>query len=278
MPAAEIEMRLTLIAILLMVNTVFSEIVPDVTQVYKRIGDVELNIYIFSPPNTQPGDQHPAIVFFYGGGWSREHPDQFFRHSKYLAERGMVACCADYRVKEKHGTTPQECVKDGKSAMRWVRSHASELGIDADRIAASGGSAGGHVAAATATIDGFNELGEDTTVSERPNAPGAVSIRFLTTAPDGWGHERVKAYWREFSPAHHIDSTTPPAVVFLGTADKVVPVSIAERFKKTMEDAGVRCDLHLYEGLGHGFYLDAKYNETLLEMDRFLTSLGYLEQ
>ena len=88
----------------------------------------------------------------------------------------MVAISADYRVKSRNQTTPFECVKDGKSAIRWVRQHAAELGVDPDRIVAAGGSAGGHVAACTGVIEGINEDGEDAAIRSVPNAMILFSI------------------------------------------------------------------------------------------------------
>ena len=187
----------------------------------------------------------------------------------------MVAICADYRTKKKHNTSPQECVKDGKSAVRWIRRHAKELGIDPNRLAAGGGSAGGHVAAATGTLKGFDEEGEDTSVSCVPNALVLFNPVF-DNSPDGYGHDRVKAYWKQFSPMHNIAKGTPPTVVFLGTKDKLIPVPTAQEYKKLMERVGARCDLHLYEGQKHGFFNRARYYETLLEADKFLVSLGFL--
>ena len=61
--------------------------------------------------------------------------------------RSQVAICAEYRTESSHGTDPYTCVADGRSAMRWVRAHVAELNVDPHRIAAGGGSAGGHVAA-----------------------------------------------------------------------------------------------------------------------------------
>ena len=143
---------------------------PDKIVIYKTIGDVELDLHIFNPPGHKPGDKTPAIVFFYGGGWSGANMTQFYNQSKYFASRGMVAICPRYRTQSKYKTTPKECVKDGKSAIRWIRKHADELGIDPKKLAAGGGSAGGHVAAATGTLTGFNEEGEDTSISCIPNA------------------------------------------------------------------------------------------------------------
>jgi acetyl esterase/lipase len=247
--------------------------------VYKKTAEGELYLYVFKP---QKGRQQnrPAAVFFFGGGWNGGTPRQFEEHASYLASRGMVGVVADYRVKSRQGTTPFECVKDGKSAIRWVRVHAGELGIDPDRIAAGGGSAGGHVAAATATVPGLEEQGEDSSVSCRPNALLLFNPVY-DNGPEGYGHERVKERYKEISPIHNIHKGTPPAIVFLGTKDTLIPVATAEKYKQLMEQAGSRCDLHLYEDQPHGFFNRRKSEEhflkTVTEMDRFLESLGYLK-
>ena len=247
--------------------------------VYKKTAEGELYLYVFQP---QKGRQQnrPAAVFFFGGGWNGGTPRQFEEHASYLASRGMVGIVADYRVKSRQGTTPFECVKDGKSAIRWVRVHAGELGIDPDRIAAGGGSAGGHVAAATATVPGLEEKGEDSSVSCRPNALLLFNPVY-DNGPEGYGHGRVKERYKEISPIHNIHKGTPPAIVFLGTKDTLIPVATAEKYKELMEQAGSRCDLHLYEDQPHGFFNRRKSEEhflkTVTEMDRFLESLGYLK-
>ncbi|MBW8035325.1 MAG: alpha/beta hydrolase fold domain-containing protein [Planctomycetes bacterium] len=253
---------------------------PDERITYKTVtgtdgSDVKLKLHVFNPQGHKPGDNRPAIVLFFGGGWKGGSPQQFYRQSDYLASRGMVAISAEYRVRKKHGTSPQECVKDAKSAIRWVRKNASQMGIDPKKLTAGGGSAGGHVAAACGTVKGFNEEGEDTSVSCRPNALVLFNPVF-DNGPEGYGYDRVKEYWQQFSPMHSIDKHTPPTVVFLGTKDTLIPVATAKKYKKLMEKASVRCDLHLYEDQRHGFFNEARYYETLLEADRFLISLGYL--
>ncbi|MDQ8200533.1 alpha/beta hydrolase [Pelagicoccus enzymogenes] len=252
---------------------------PDDSFAFKTVGDIELKLHVFYPEEHRQGDKRPAIVFFFGGGWRKGSPDQFYPHCEYLASRGMVAIAPEYRVSERHGTTPQECVADGKSAMRWVRQHASELGLDPQRIAAGGGSAGGHVATATAIIDDFNEPGEPLFASSRPDALVLFNPVF-DNGPDGYGYERVKGYWERFSPLHNINQTIPPTLVLLGTHDKLIPVETAELFKEETERHGQRCDLHLYAGQEHGFFNyrhTTYYTMTVVEMDRFLASLGYLE-
>ncbi len=250
-------------------------------EVYKQIGDVTLNIYIYTPTDHKPSDARPAVVFFFGGGWNGGSPSQFRPHAEYLASRGMVAMAADYRVNSRHKTSPFECVKDGKSAVRWIRANAKRLGIDPNRIAAGGGSAGGHVAAATGTVPGLEEDGEDKSVSSRPNALVLFNPVY-DNGPDGYGYSRVKDRYQEISPMHNLRPGTPPTIVFLGTKDSLIPVATAEAYKAKMEKVGSRSELMLYEGQPHGFFNagrgDGKYfTQTVQAMDEFLESLGYLE-
>jgi acetyl esterase/lipase len=251
---------------------------PDKSVVYKTIDGVDLKLHIFNPPNHESTDKRPAIVFFFGGGWNSGSPSQFYPHCKHLAELGMVAMAAEYRVKKTHGTSPIECVKDGKSAVRWIRTHAAELGIDSDRLAAGGGSAGGHVAAAIAALPGFNEEGEDLSVSCMPAALVLFNPVF-DNGPDGYGYDRVQEYWQNFSPLHNLHKGMPPTVVFLGTDDKHIPIETAEKYKQKMDALGARCDLHIYAGRPHGFFNyknPEDYAETVHKMDHFLISLGLL--
>ncbi len=83
----------------------------------------------------------------------------------------MVCISAEYRIESKHGTSPIESTLDAMHAMQTVRARAAELGIDPNCIAASGGSAGGHLAASVASVGGFEDTSDDLkNVSPRPNA------------------------------------------------------------------------------------------------------------
>ena len=257
---------------------------PDQALVYKTVdkqGEAsELQLQVFLPKGHQSSDCRPAAVFFHGGGWYGGTPDHMYPQCRYLALRGMVAISVQYRTINVFGTTPKECVKDGKSAMRWVRTHAAELGIDPSRIVAGGGSAGGHIAAATALVEAFDEAGEDASVNCRPQALVLFNPVF-DNGPDGFAHALVQKYWKAISPIDHIDANTPPTFVVLGTKDEYVPVETAKRFEQLMKESGRRCDLHIYEGKPHGFFniwVDRNVMaDTLIRMDRFLGSLGYLD-
>jgi acetyl esterase/lipase len=247
---------------------------------YKQTEQGELKVHVFNPADHSSGDRRPTIIFFFGGGWNGGSPKQFYGQSLHLASRGMVAICAEYRIKKNHGTDPRACVMDAKSAMRWVRTHAGELGIDPERIVAGGGSAGGHLAATTATVTKFNEPDEDAAIDCRPKALVLFNPVF-DNGPEGYGHDRVKEYWQDFSPIHNLKKGTPPTLVFLGTKDKYIPVATAEKYRDLMKANGDRCDLHLYQDRPHSFFnykggKNPDYDDTLQKADDFLVSLGFL--
>ncbi|MBN82002.1 MAG: peptidase S9 [Planctomycetaceae bacterium] len=246
---------------------------------YKSTGSARLHLHCFFPPNHRSSDKRAAIVFFFGGSWINGTPQQFVPHCRHLASRGMVGITAEYRVKSRHGTSPFECVQDGKSAIRWLRRQATHLGIDQGRIAAGGGSAGGHVAAVAGNVRGLEDPNEDTSISSQPDALVLFNPVY-DNGPGGYGHRQMQDRWRDISPLHNIRRGAPPTVVFLGTKDQLIPVSTAEKYKTLMVKAGSRCDLHLYENQTHGFFnwgrKNGRYAETLMAMDEFLVSLGWL--
>jgi len=247
---------------------------------YKQVDSTSLYLYIDYPPDFNDSKSYPAIVFFFGGGWIGGTPEHFSHHANYFSQRGMVCFRADYRVESRHGTSPFESLKDAKTAMRFVRAHAKEFAVAPDQIVASGGSAGGHLAAATALVDGFNEDGEDTSISCVPNAL-LLFNPVIDNGPGGYGYERVGETYRSFSPLHNLEMDAPPTVIFLGSNDELIPVETAQYYKTVMEKVGSRCELFLYEGEGHGFFNYRNfdnYRNTVLEANRFLISLGYLTE
>jgi len=273
------------------------EMAGTASEVYRAVGDVELKMYLCNPEGHTPDDERPAIVFFFGGGWRSGSPQQFLPHCRYLAERGMVAAVADYRVASRHGVTADESVKDAKSAVRWLRSHADRLGIDPNRVAAGGGSAGGHLAAATATLPGHDPDPEGP--SATPNALILFNPATILAPVDGdpppteEQSERFDALAKRFgappesmSPYHHLGAGLPPTIVFHGTGDETVAYSTAVRFCNGLRARKARCDLVSYSGAGHGFFnfgrgegdeKNKMYEDTVYRMDGFLYSLEWLD-
>lgn len=249
--------------------------------VYKQIDTISLIMEVHYPPQMDTTKEYPAIVFFYGGGWKGGSIEQFKQHSIYLSKRGAICFLADYRVEKRHQTTPYESLKDAKSAIRFIKKNAKKLHVDTSKIVASGGSAGGHLAAAAAIIEGYNEPSDDLTVSCKP----AALVLFnpvVDNSPTGYGYDRIGEEYKNFSPLHNIKTGAPPTIMFLGTNDICLSVEAAKNFKKEMEDVGSKCELKLYEGEKHGFFNYNRsfeyYKKTLLEADEFLISLGYLKK
>jgi acetyl esterase len=254
------------------------------SETYRKVGDTELKVWIFDPAQKSVKPL-PAIVFFFGGGWTGGSPTQFEPQSRHLAARGMIAIVADYRVKTRQNAKPADCVADAKACVRWVRTNAARLGIDPQRIAVGGGSAGGHLAASTATLPGLDPAQDDKSVSCIPDAlvlfnPATVLAPFPGLDLKGFGAGLDKARFgcepTEISPIHHVKKGTPPTIIFHGKADTTVPYTTVEKFAEVMKATGNRCELVGYEGQPHGFFNKAKYAETLAETDAFLVSLGYL--
>jgi acetyl esterase/lipase len=249
-------------------------------ETYRKIDSTELKLWIFG--DSDPKAPKPAIVFFFGGGWNSGSPGQFEGQARHFANRGMIAITADYRVKSRQDVQVVDCVKDAKAAIAWVRDNAERLGIDPEKIAASGGSAGGHLAASTGTISG---LGSD----ERPNAlilfnpactlapianwqqpPGAKAVLSV---------ERLGVEAQVLSPTHHIGPHTPPTLILHGKKDTTVPYASVVAFESVMNKAGRPCKLVGYDGAGHGFFNRGEdYHKTLAEADDFLVDLGWIKK
>jgi len=265
----------------------------------RKLGDVELPIYIYNPPGHKPEDRRAAIVFFFGGGWKAGTPGQFAPQCEYFASRGMVAITADYRVATRHGVKAKDCVEDAQATIRFLRKNAKELGIDPEKIVASGGSAGGHIAACAGVLPGSGSLTDVRATSSVPNALALYNPAVILAELDGKKlidpekaarmKERVGTDPRKFSPAHHVRKNLPPTIIFHGTADTAVPYQTAEVFTELMQEAGNRCELVGFEDQGHGFFNsgrggnakrrardDRMYRETTYRLDQFLISLGYL--
>ena len=253
---------------------------PDKTIVYSEpeTGDA-LKLDLFFPEDYAPSKKHGCIVFFFGGGWSGGSTEQFYGYGKYMASRGLIAVSAQYRTMSSHKAIPRQCVEDGKEAIRYLRQHAGALGIDPDRIAAGGGSAGGHVSAACAMCPKI-DANPESSLSCVPNALVLLNPVY-DNGPEGYGHQRVTAYWEDISPFHNIRKGQPPAIVFFGSEDKLAPVATINAFQKQMTDAGNECETHIYEGERHGFFHISKggrkmFEDVLTKSDAFLVRHGFL--
>ncbi len=264
--------------------------------IYKVIGDTALRLHIFSPAGHTADANAPAAVFFYGGGFVMGDIRRFQTQATHLALNGMVTVLVDYRVTCRHDSTIMDSVSDAKSAMRWVRGHADELGIDPSRIAAVGSSAGGMMVAATALVPGFDDPRDDD-IDARPNAlvlynPGldTGSPRSKATLTSLQG-EAVANRGNEFSPLNHLEKgQLPPTIIFQGTADELTPFPIAREFCSRANALDFQCQLVSYAGAPHGFTevwmglenaslgtkTECWQQDTSRRTDAFLVGLGWL--
>lgn len=252
---------------------------PTRQMVYKRVEGRELMLHVFQPEGFQPADQRPAFVIYHGGGWTGFDPSRFHALAHdYTVQHRAVSICVQYRLADRplHGTAGiGRCVRDARSAIRYIRSHAAGLGIHPGRIIAVGSSAGAHLAAACALLDDLDEPGEDTAIPARPDALILYSPA-IDLSEQGIAHKNVGADWRSISPLHHIRPGMPPTLIFQGTQDTTTPPVGSENFATAMKAAGGICERITYDGGTHGFYLGHRdqYEDSLRRTAQFLSRQG----
>ena len=265
--------------LLLFVGISSPEVYSQELIVYKTIDTTALYLEIYPPPTSSTA-KVPAMIFFFGGGWVGGNRSQFEPHANYFAQRGIKCFLADYRVRNKHQTTPFDALKDAKSAIRFLKANAERFQIDPNQIIAAGGSAGGHLAAATASINGFNDASDNIAISAIPNAL-VLFNPVVDNGPGGYGYERISEAYQAFSPLHNIRKGLPPTIFLVGTKDRLIPVETAEYYQVAMERAGNYCQLELYLDQPHGFFNYNRlenYKKTVLAVDQFLQKLGLISE
>jgi acetyl esterase len=263
-----------------MLACVAEETKPQTQYVYKTIGNRKLTLDLDYPTDWKSSDKRPAIVFFFGGGWAQGSPVQFKPQADYLAKRGLVCARADYRVRSKDGVSPDKCVEDALSALRWVRSHATELGVDTNRIVAAGGSAGGHLAACTFFAEGSSAPDDDKSVSPKPNALVLYNpVLDLADLRNGQGRQFFSGLndetLKRISPLLHVGKEMPPTLLIDGTEDFLN--AQVRQFVQKSKALGAPVEAWYAEGQPHGFFNKSPWLEkTTQQVDDFLCRIGYL--
>ena len=239
---------------------------------YRRLPGLALNLYVHLPPDWRATDRRAGLVFCHGGGWASHNHGQFREQAGRLAELGLVAARADYRSRPDDHATMHDLLGDVRSAIRYLRAHAGELGLAPERLAAAGGSAGGHLAACAATVSGFDHPDDDARISCVPQA----LVLFNPVLDVGDRPRDLNGLdARAISPCHHVTAATPPSILFYGTADWALPGG--QRFALAAQAAGVACELVTYPEQPHAFFNREPYKaQTLDEAIRFLRAQGFL--
>ncbi len=263
-----------------------ASVVGPVEHVYASPGGLDLKAYVFAPADAEATAPRSAVIVFHGGGWHIGSPEWAFSRARHFAGLGMVAIAAQYRLSDQQSITPLESMADARAVIRWVRSNADRLGIASDRIAAYGWSAGAHLAACAAI---FEDSDPAAAVSSAPDALVFVSPA-VSLEGDSWAQRLLgdRASVDEISPDMHVREGLPPTVILQGRTDTVTPLAGVQRFCDRMREAGNRCDLHVYDGVGHLFTPSSEPDSGLpnpdpevqaaayREADDFLRSLGFL--
>lgn len=245
---------------------------------YKKVGSFDLDIHLFLPDSGTA--KRPVIVYFSGGSWTKGSPEWSFYSCRNYAKKGWVAAAVEYRIADRHGTTPFEAVMDARSAIRWLRMHATEYNIDTNRIVASGNSAGGHLVLATALAEKWNERSDDLRYSPSPNlllVNSGVYDLFGDGTPT-WISKPLKDKntVKEISPVHLIRKGLPPMLLLHGTADQSVPYATAVLFESEMKKIGNDFEFHTLEGAPHEIWFDRRFTPTVVKLrEEFLKKYGY---
>jgi acetyl esterase/lipase len=246
---------------------------------------VELRLHLVKPRDWKASDKRACLVIFFGGGWSSGTPAKSITYAKWAAKYGLVGVAPDYRTRKRFDAKPEDCVADGRAAVRWVQDHAAELGIDSSKIVVQGSSAGGHVAAWTAIPD---PVMPETASDPVPNpVPMGLILLWPVTDTGTNGYGGPKRFGNDEARASNLSVTgrmpakMPPTLVFHGTADKTVKFENSQAFTDKMKANGNSCELVVFPDAPHspnsskegekGKVVKAKIEEESL---KFLEKLG----
>lgn len=216
----------------------------------------------------------PTVIWIVGGAWQQTFPSWRMAEFSYLAYAGYQVAAIDYRTVNEDAFPAQ--VEDAKTAVRFLRVNAKRFGVDADRIAVMGDSAGGYLAAMVgvtgdgeafeteewaglsssvkAVVDWYGPIDllrmHADSIRRNPDAGSKDELLFRLFA----GRlimEENRAFLERMSPERYISEKTPPHLILHGTADEMVSVSESERYYEALNNAGVSAELYLIEGAGH---------------------------
>jgi acetyl esterase/lipase len=241
-----------------------------ITYVQRGAHALQLDLYLPARPKAIPV---PGIVFVHGGGWRSGVRDNFAPMAIRMAERGYAAATITYRLSPE--ALYPAAVQDARAAVRWMRMHAAEYGIDQNRIAIGGGSAGGQIAALAGVTDGLVRFDPD-------DGPGVVSSAvqaivnidglsdFSSEAARSYEDDPAKqpssagawfggryaekeALWREASPLFYVNAKTPP-ILFIGSGQPRFSLGREEMVAR-MREAGVPSRVMVLPDTPHSFWL-----------------------
>ena len=240
---------------------------PDV--VYSQVnGYRPMTLDLYVPPKGKAA--RPLVIYVHGGGWTGGTSRNAAAYANFpavladLAARGYVVASVNYRLSGE--ARFPAAIDDVQAAIRWLRAHAGEYGIDKSRVAIWGGSAGGQLAGLAATechagdaktesdcvqsavlwypVTDFGALPQRAPPNGQPDAPNAYLGCRMSDCADTI---------RAASPIAHVDAKDPPTLLIQGTDDKTVPVTQSRSMAARLKAAGVKSDFIEMPGFDHSF-------------------------
>ncbi|MDB5349831.1 MAG: esterase/lipase [Planctomycetota bacterium] len=261
---------------------------------YRDVAGDRQKLDVYLPAGPAPAGGRPVIVAIHGGGWRKFSKEEYEPIVAPFAKLGYIVVAPNYRLSAPRSPSWPTNFEDVRDSVRWVRSHATELGADPNRIAAMGESAGGHLAALLGTYpDGaVNPDGPavgtssaqvvsarvqavvdfygptDLSALDARSAGASGPIRqFLGASP-----EQAPGRYASASPSSHVAATDPPFLIVHGSRDWLVNVSQSTGLADKLSSVGVPNRLEIIPGASHGFGLMVGGRNLLDEIDAFLSA------
>ncbi len=249
--------------------------------VYGKVGERELKLDLYEPASRKK--PVPALVFIHGGGWSGGDRAVYKYYTVIYAQKGYVAATISYRFSGEAPFPAQ--LEDAACAVRWLRANAAAHGIDPEKIAIIGGSAGGHLAMMVGYSGdgkGLERTGGNAGVSSRVQAvvdcygpydlttPFAQKADVVRKLVGGKSYAEAPDLYRKASPSSLISKDAPPTLILHGTLDETVPIEQSDALAARLKELGVPCVYDRLEGWPHTMDLAEPVNARCRWfMDRF---------
>lgn len=246
--------------------------------------DLKCNVYM--PP--QPGPNRPGVLLVHGGGWMSGDRSQLHGYGILLGRIGYVCVAPEYRLAGESKWPAQ--IHDAKAALRWMRANSQRLGIDPNKIAVSGNSAGAHLSlmlAGTPNVAEFEGNGgnagipTDVAACVAYYAPTQLYSNEDPRSAEFFGFLFGKGYAadvaRKASPIDHVSAAFPPTLLITGNNDETVPDVASFKMYRALLDAGAKCELHVYAEAPHAFDATPEFGRqtaaiSALFLDRYVTN------
>jgi acetyl esterase len=248
---------------------------PDQILTYKEVEGIALQAHIFNPEGTSDARGSAALVFLHGGGLRQGSPAQGYEFAERFSAEGLAVVSIQYRLLGTNAETLDQLVADGKSAIRWLRENSDELGIDPDRIAMMGHSAGASLTLTTSVVPAFDEESENAEISSMPNAIVAWSPT-ITRSDDPENSIVAEGMLMEdLSPASYVREGLPTALFIHGDLDPIASPEAAVKFEARYRAAGNESSFLMIEGADHFFRPPEHRDQLMVTISDFLAGLGY---